>query len=67
MIGTTKCILEEGKQLGKQLNGAVLICQQFKLRKCGHQNPVTAQECISSMIGKYFISSIFLKMFFIFN
>jgi len=49
MIGTTKCILEEGKQLGKQLNGAVLICQQFKLRKCGHQNPVTAQECISSM------------------
>jgi len=49
---TTSCILEEGKLLGPQLHGAVLVCQQFKLRKCGHANPVPAQDCIKSMIGK---------------
>ncbi|XP_066922333.1 rRNA-processing protein UTP23 homolog [Clytia hemisphaerica] len=48
---TTSCILEEGKQLGKQLGGAVHICKQFKLRKCGHSKAVPAQECILSMIG----------------
>lgn len=49
---TTNCILEEGKLLGTPLYGAVLICKQFKLRKCGHDKPVSAQECIRSMIGK---------------
>jgi len=51
---TTKCILEEGKLLGPQLGGAVHICKQFKLRKCGHENgkAVSAQQCIMGMLGK---------------
>lgn len=48
---TTKCILEEGKLLGQQLRGALLVCKQFKVRKCGHKETATAQECIKSMIG----------------
>ena len=50
--GTTSCILKEGELLGRQLGGAVHICKQFKLRKCGHEKEaVSAQECILSMIG----------------
>ncbi|XP_057296768.1 rRNA-processing protein UTP23 homolog isoform X2 [Hydractinia symbiolongicarpus] len=49
---TTKCILDEGKLLGPQLHGAHLVCKQFKLRKCTHNEPVSAQECIQSMIGE---------------
>jgi len=48
---TTKCILEEGKLLGPQLHGALHICKQYKLRKCGHKEPVSAQQCIEDMIG----------------
>ena len=51
--GTTACILKEGEELGRQLSGAVHICKQFKLRKCGHEKPVSAQECIRSMIGNF--------------
>jgi len=49
---TTKCILEEGKLLGPQLGGALHICKQYKLRKCGHKEAMTAQQCIEDMIGE---------------
>ena len=49
---TTSCILSEGALLGPQLHGALLICKQYKLRKCPHKDePVSAQECIQHMIG----------------
>jgi len=49
---TTSCIINEGTLLGPQLHGAVLICKQFKLRKCHHEEPVPAQDCIKTMIGE---------------
>ncbi|XP_065674609.1 rRNA-processing protein UTP23 homolog isoform X3 [Hydra vulgaris] len=52
LLYTTNCILEEGKSLGPQLYGAVLVCKQFKLRKCNHRKPVSAQACILSIIGE---------------
>ena len=49
---TTKCVIEEGKALGPQLAGAVLILKRFQLRKCGHhKEAVPAAECIMYMIG----------------
>lgn len=49
---TTRCVIEEGKALGPQLAGAVLIAKRFQLRKCAHvKEAVPAAECIMSMIG----------------
>jgi len=45
-------VIEEGKALGPQLAGAVLIAKRFQLRKCAHhKEAVPAAECITSMIG----------------
>jgi len=50
---TTSCILAEGEVLGPQLGGAVHICKQFKLRKCGHKKEsVPAEQCIRELIGQ---------------
>ncbi|KAJ7379442.1 Small subunit processome component [Desmophyllum pertusum] len=60
---TTRCVIEEGKALGPQLAGAVLIAKRFQLRKCAHHKAaVPAAECILSMIGAdnpngYFVAS----------
>lgn len=49
---TTRCVIEEGKALGPQLAGAVLIAKRFQLRKCAHHKvAVPAAECIMGMIG----------------
>jgi len=48
---TTSCVLAEGEMLGPQLHGALHICKQYKLRKCGHKEPVPAQQCLQHMIG----------------
>merc|ERR1719354_512480 len=50
---TTSCILAEGDMLGPQLHGALHICKQYKLRKCGHTltEALSAQQCIQHMIG----------------
>jgi len=45
-------VIEEGKALGPQLAGAVLIAKRFQLRKCAHhKEAIPAAECIMSMIG----------------
>lgn len=50
---TTRCIMHEGKLLGAAVGGAVHIGKQFKFRKCGHEaEPLSAQDCILSMIGE---------------
>lgn len=60
---TTRCVIEEGKALGPQLAGAVLIAKRFQLRKCAHhREAVPAAQCIMSMIGTenqngYFVAS----------
>ncbi|EDO34484.1 predicted protein, partial [Nematostella vectensis] len=60
---TTKCVIEEGKSLGPQLNGAVTIAKRFQVRLCGHKkNSVPAVECIKTMIGtnnpkRYFVAT----------
>ncbi|CAD5234934.1 unnamed protein product [Bursaphelenchus xylophilus] len=43
---TTKCVLDELERLGKEVYGALKICQQFEVLKCPHQPAKTATKCI---------------------
>ncbi|XP_077991577.1 rRNA-processing protein UTP23 homolog [Glandiceps talaboti] len=60
---TTQCCIHEAESLGSAAYGAMLILKRFKPRMCGHKNsPVTAKECLLSMVGKdnsnrYFIAT----------
>ena len=36
---------------GHSVYGAFLIVKQFKPRKCGHKNPISAAACIRSLVG----------------
>ena len=48
---TTKCIQAELLSLGEDLRGAFFVSKRFQLRKCGHDTPKPAAECITSFIG----------------
>ena len=48
---TTECVLNELQSLGSTLYGALVIAKRFKTRKCGHTEPVSATECVCSLIG----------------
>ncbi|XP_034560814.1 rRNA-processing protein UTP23 homolog [Notolabrus celidotus] len=60
---TTNCALKELETLGKELYGAKLILQRFQSRRCAHlKNPVSASECLLSMLGEtnphhYFVAT----------
>uniref|UniRef100_A0A6G3MLP2 rRNA-processing protein UTP23 homolog (Trinotate prediction) n=1 Tax=Henneguya salminicola TaxID=69463 RepID=A0A6G3MLP2_HENSL len=47
----SKCVLNEAKNLGPQLNGASKILSQFQLWGCAHKTPISASECIEHIIG----------------
>uniref|UniRef100_A0A8C4THB0 rRNA-processing protein UTP23 homolog n=1 Tax=Erpetoichthys calabaricus TaxID=27687 RepID=A0A8C4THB0_ERPCA len=48
---TTNCVLKELEALGKELYGAKIILQRFKVRNCPHyKSPVSASQCLQSMI-----------------
>lgn len=36
---------------GDDFLGAKLICKRFEFRKCHHHQPVSAAECIASLLG----------------
>ncbi|KAM9494091.1 rRNA-processing protein UTP23 homolog [Clarias gariepinus] len=59
---TTKCALKELETLSKDLYGAKLILQRFQVRNCRHKEPVSASQCLLSMLGEknphhYFIAT----------
>ena len=59
---TTKCILSELELLGKGMFDARMLAQRFQLRDCKHKKPVTASECILSLVlnknkTKYFVAT----------
>ena len=48
----TSCTLAEGKELGTMVHGAMVVAENFEIRKCNHEKPVTAVQCISSLMKK---------------
>lgn len=48
----TKCVLEEGEQLGSRLHGALLVAKTFETRHCGHTSAIPADQCIRSFFSK---------------
>jgi len=54
--------LSELELLGKGMFDARMLAQRFQLRDCKHKTPVTASECILSLIlnkskSKYFVAT----------
>ncbi|KAK4045712.1 rRNA-processing protein UTP23 homolog [Daphnia magna] len=49
---TTQCVILEMEKIGPSINGALSICKQFAVHKCGHEKkPVLASKCLESMIA----------------
>ncbi|KAI6243764.1 hypothetical protein M3Y99_00040400 [Aphelenchoides fujianensis] len=46
---TTNCVMEELKRLGKEVHGALRICEQFDVAKCPHTPVRTAAACVEHM------------------
>lgn len=60
---TTPCVIHESQSLGNALYGATLIIKQFSARKCDHEKPISATQCLLSMVSRdgnkdhYFIAT----------
>jgi len=60
---TTKCVLNELKELGDVTKDATMLAQRFQIRHCGHKpGEVTAAQCILSLLcdpskGKFFLAT----------
>lgn len=48
-IVTTKCVLEELKQIGSAVYGALAICKQFTVDVCPHTTCRPAGECLAHL------------------
>ncbi|KAI8847411.1 Fcf1-domain-containing protein [Chytridium lagenaria] len=49
---TTFCVHEELKLLGEDFRGALINARRFEKRRCPHDSPIPAADCISSIIGE---------------
>lgn len=48
---TTSCVILEMEKLGPMVSGALRICKQFAIHRCGHEKmPIPASKCLESMI-----------------
>lgn len=48
----TRCIVEEIRKLGPDFGGALVIARRFESRRCGHDTPIPAADCLRSMVGE---------------
>ncbi|KAJ3287676.1 rRNA-processing protein UTP23 [Rhizoclosmatium globosum] len=48
---TTTCVLSELRSLGADFNATVQTAKKLERRRCGHETPVGASECLKSVIG----------------
>ena len=47
----TKCVYAELQQLGADFDESVDVASSFKFAKCSHKTPVSASECLTSLVG----------------
>ena len=47
----TRCVMEELRRLGPDFSGALFIAKRFEMRRCSHKEPVSAAECLASLVG----------------
>jgi U3 small nucleolar RNA-associated protein 23 len=48
---TTACVEAELKKLGPDFRGALITCKRFERRRCPHYKPISASDCLASIIG----------------
>ncbi|KAI8619634.1 Fcf1-domain-containing protein [Chytriomyces sp. MP71] len=48
---TTGCVLHELRSLGPDFSAAVLAAKKLEKRRCGHEKPVPAADCLKSVVG----------------
>ena len=49
-VFTTKCIMHELRGLGKDYISTRQACKRYALHKCGHEDPVSAVQCLAEQI-----------------
>ena len=63
----TRCVTEELRKLGDEFGGALFIARRFEMRRCGHTTPVSASECLASLVengnpNNYFVATQDVKL-----
>jgi len=49
-VFTTKCVMHELRGLGKDYTSTRQACKRYALHKCGHEDPVSAAQCLAEQI-----------------
>ncbi|KAJ3240739.1 hypothetical protein HDU81_002930 [Chytriomyces hyalinus] len=48
---TTSCVISELRALGPDFGAAVLAAKKLERRRCNHDKPIGASECLKSVVG----------------
>jgi len=51
VLFVTKCVLAELRSLGPDFDDTCQLANTMKFAKCKHKNPVSASECLQSLVG----------------
>ena len=49
-VFTTKCVMHELRGLGKDYISTRQACKRYALHKCGHEDPVSAAQCLAEQV-----------------
>ena len=49
---TTACCIKEMESLGPAVYGALMITKSFPVYKCGHKTPLSASQCLASLVSQ---------------
>jgi U3 small nucleolar RNA-associated protein 23 len=49
-VFTTKCVMHELRGLGKDYITTRQACKRYALHKCGHEDPVSAAQCLAEQV-----------------
>ena len=47
---TTRCVMHELRKLGSEYSATRQVCKRYALHHCGHEDPVSATECLHSQV-----------------
>lgn len=53
VLFVTKCVLAELRSLGPDFDDTCALANEMKFAKCSHKTPVTAAECLRSLVGAF--------------
>lgn len=51
VLFVTKCVMAELRALGPDFDDTCAVANTMKFAKCKHKSPVSAAECIRSLVG----------------